>query len=139
MKGHSGPCDALHVRHRRAVIQVRKVLPVLLQDGEDTGRGLVAARARGDPRLGHHAMAIEHLEPLLAQGNHDRQGIAAAGLAVDLGIVAAATAGFGGVGKQSGEGRAGRKRKREGCNNAPCRSGKSGDGALACLPGQSTR
>ena len=67
------------------------------------------------------------------------QGIAAAGLAVDLGIVAAATAGFGGVGKQSGEGRAGRKRKREGCNNAPCRSGKSGDGALACLPGQSTR
>ena len=48
MHGHARPRDALHEGHRRATVDVRAVVPVLLDHAEDTGRGRKARHSRRD-------------------------------------------------------------------------------------------
>ena len=72
--GDPVPRQALHIGHGRAVIQVGLMVLVLLQDGEDSSRGLFARLAR---RHGAHtdadAIAIDERQLRLEiDDHHDR-------------------------------------------------------------------
>ena len=71
MQCYSGPCQALHERHRRAAVYVRPVKPVLLQDAEDTRRRGVALLAGGNPRRHENLVALIDGRLLVRQRHDD--------------------------------------------------------------------
>src|SRR6516225_6626748 len=60
MKGHTRPGDALHVRHRRAAVEVGMVIAVLLNHAEHTHRRRMTGHAGRNRALRDaHSVAVE--------------------------------------------------------------------------------
>src|SRR6516225_5355018 len=60
VKGHARPSDALHVRHRRAAIEVGMVIAVLLDHAEHTHRRRMTGHARRNRALRDaHSVTVE--------------------------------------------------------------------------------
>ncbi|MNT20966.1 hypothetical protein D3C72_1562880 [compost metagenome] len=76
VKGDAVPGQPLHVRHGGAVVEVGTVVLVLLQDGEHTGRRLMAGLARADRGQADGNAVAVHIGALLIQAHHqhDRPG-----------------------------------------------------------------
>ena len=76
MQGDAVPGQPLHVRHRRAVVEVGLVVLVLLQDGEHTGWCFVPGLARADRGQADGDAVAVHIGALLIEADHqhDRAG-----------------------------------------------------------------
>ena len=68
----AGPGDALHEGHRRAAVDVRAVVAVLLDHAEDPGRGREARHSRRDAALGLKAAGAMHRDALLRDRDNDK-------------------------------------------------------------------
>ena len=81
----AGPGDALHERHLAVLVEVGAVILLLLHDGEDAGRRLVADRAGGDRRLHDLALGVVDRDALVAERDDGHQRL---GRAAPVGVVA---------------------------------------------------
>ena len=72
MERNAVPCQPLHERHRCAVVEARIMLDLLLQDGEDPGRGAMAGLAgRYGRNADRQAVAIDD-QPLRLAIDHQQ-------------------------------------------------------------------
>ena len=70
VQGDAIPGQALHVGHRRIVVEIGLVVLVLLQDGEHAGRGVLARLARTDGGNADGNAVAVHIGQLLVQAHH---------------------------------------------------------------------
>ncbi len=73
MQGHARPGDALHVGHRRVIVDVGMMIAVALDHAEHAERSEMAGHAGRNRRIGDvHAVAVK-MQSLLIDRNEDFQ------------------------------------------------------------------
>ena len=80
MERDAAPGQPLHVRHRRIVVDVRMVVPVLLEDREGPGRRRVAGTAAGDGGDSDQTTVAEDIGALRGEADDDLDRAAAGAL-----------------------------------------------------------
>ena len=73
MHGDARPGDPLHVRHRRAAIDVGMVQLVFLDDAENAHRGRMTLHARGNRSFREEAVGVVDLQALFLDRDRDDQ------------------------------------------------------------------
>jgi len=76
VKRGAGPCNPVHPGHRGPAIDVGVMVSLLLENAEDASLGGVARHSRRYVRTRDERRAPIDVDLLIAQGDHERHGLA---------------------------------------------------------------